>query len=59
MKDRKSIKDFMLVPNLNKTIDELAVTNSVHLYGCVEEGGCHDLRRELYIEVEGQGKKKG
>ena len=44
--------------DLKKTIDQLAMANSVHWYGHVlrrEDG--HVLRRALHFEVEGQRKK--
>ena len=44
--------------DLKKTIDQLAMANSVHWYGHVlrrEDG--HVLRRSLHFEVEGQRKK--
>ena len=43
---------------INKCIDQLAVTNSVHLYGHVwnrEDG--HVLRSALDFEVESQSRK--
>ena len=45
----------MLFLGLSETIDQLAVTNSVHWYCHLlsrEDG--HVLRRALYFEVEGQ-----
>ena len=50
--------DLMLMLGLNKTIDQLAMANSVHWYGYVlrrEDG--HVLRSALDFEVGGQGKK--
>ena len=56
--DSKRSKDFMFILGLNETIDQLAVANSVRWHGHVlrkEEG--HVLRRALYFDVKGQGKK--
>ena len=56
LKDRRS-KDFMLMLDLNETINQLAMANSVHWYGDAlrrEDG--HVLRRALDFEVEGQRK---
>ena len=48
LKDRKIAEDLMLMLGLNETIDQLAMTNSICLYGhvfceggwaCVHEGG--------------------
>ena len=39
LKDRRRSTDLMLMLGLNETIDQLAMANSVHLYG-------HVLRRE-------------
>ena len=50
VKDMKRSTDLMLMLGLSKTIDKLAITNSVHLYG-------HVLIRSLDFEVEGQRKK--
>ena len=50
--------DLMFMLSLNETIGQLAIANSVHLYGHVlrrEDG--HVLRRALDFEVEGQRKK--
>ena len=58
LKDTKRAKDFLFMLGLNKTIDQLAMANSVHWYGHVlrrEDG--HVLRRALDFEVEGQRKK--
>ena len=58
LKDKKRSKDLMLMLGLNETMDQLAMTNSVCLYGHVfqrEDG--HVLRRALDFEVEGQRKK--
>ena len=59
LRQRKRSKDLMLMLGLNETIDQLAMTNSVHWYG-------HVLRREddrvkrrpLDFEAEGQRKKR-
>ena len=56
--DRKTSTDLMLMLCLKKTIDQLAIANSVRWYGHVlrrEDG--HVLRRALDFGVEGQGKK--
>ena len=58
LKDRKSSRDLILMFSLNETIDQLAMTNSIHWHG-------HVLRREnsrvfkmvLKFVVEGQRKK--
>ena len=58
LKDRKRSKDFILMLSLNEALDQLAMTNSVCLYGHVlrrEDG--HVLRRALDFEVVGQRKK--
>ena len=58
LKDRKRSIDLMFMLCLSETIDQLAMANSVHLYGHVlrrEDG--HVWRRALYVEVEGQRKK--
>ena len=34
------VKDFVQMFGLDETIDQLAVTNSVCQYCCVEDGGC-------------------
>ena len=51
-KDRKKSKDFMPMLGLNETIDQLAMANSVHLYGHVLRGedGCV-LRMALDLEI--------
>ena len=51
-------KDIQMMLDLNETIDQLAMANSVRWYGHVlrrEDG--HVLRRALDFEVEGQRKK--
>ena len=56
--DIERFTDLISMLDLNETIDQLAVTNSVRWYGHVlrrEDG--HFLRMVLYFEVEGQGKK--
>ena len=56
--DRKGSTNFIIMLGLNKTIDQLAMANSVRWHGHVlriEEG--HIMRRALYFEVEGQTKK--
>ena len=40
----------MLILGLNETMDQLAITSSLHWY-------CHVLRMALKFEVEGQRKK--
>ena len=57
LKDRKRSTDLMFMPGLKKTIDQLAMANSVCWYGhvlMIEDG--HVLRT-LDFEVEGQRKK--
>ena len=59
LKDRKRVKDLMLMLGLNEAVDQLVVTNNVCLYGHVlrrEDG--HVLRRALGFEVDGQRKKR-
>ena len=49
LKDRKRSMDLMFMLDLNKTIEQLAVSNSIRCYGHVlrrEDG--HDLRRALH-----------
>ena len=58
LKDRKRSTDMMFMLGMSKSIDELAIANSVRWYGHVlrrEEG--HALRMALDFEVEGQRKK--
>ena len=48
----------MLMLGLNKTIDQLAMANSVHWYGHVlRRQDDHVLRSALHFEFEGQRKK--
>ena len=57
--NKKEIKDLMLVLDLNETIDQLVMANSICWNGHVlrrEDG--HLLRRALGIEAEGQRKAK-
>ena len=56
-RDRKRSTDWMFMLGLSETIDRLAMTNSVHWYGCV-------LRREdglvlLDFEAEEDKGRKG
>ena len=58
LKDRKRYTDLLFILDLKKTVDQLAMANSVHWYGHVlsrEDG--HILRRAFDFEREGQGKK--
>ena len=58
VKDRKRSTDLMFMLGVNKTLDQLAMANSVCWYGHVlrrEDG--HVLRRALYSEVDIQRKK--
>ena len=58
LKGRKISADLMLMMDLNETIDQLAMANSVCWCSHVlwrEDG--HVLRRALDVEVEGQRKK--
>ena len=58
LEDRKRSADLMFMLDLNETIDQFAMANSVCWYGYVlrrEDG--HVLRRALDFEVEGQRKK--
>ena len=53
LKDIKIAKNLMM--GLNETIDQLAISNSVHWYGHVlKREDYHVLRRAVDIEVEGQ-----
>ena len=56
---KKRSMELMPMLDLNETIDQLAMVNSVHWYGQVlrRENG-HVLRRALDFEVEGQRKKE-
>ena len=56
-KDRKRSTDLMFMLGLKKTIDKLAMANSVRWYGHVlrKEDG-HVLGRALHFEVEGRRK---
>ena len=50
----------MLILGLNKTIDQLAMEDSVYWYGhMLRRDGGHALRRALHFEVEGRRKKGG
>ena len=65
-KDTKGAKDVLLMLDMNETIDQMAMANSVRWYGHVlrregghvmrKEGG-HVLRMVLDFEVKGQRKK--
>ena len=58
LKDRKRYTYLMFMLGLNKTIDQLAMANSICLYGHVlriENG--HILRRAIDFEVESQRMK--
>ena len=53
-------KDLVLMLDLNETMDQLDMANSVRWYGYVsrrEDGQV--LRRTLDFEVEGEGRKAG
>ena len=55
---QKISADLILMLNLNETINQLAMANSVHWYGHVlrrEDG--YVLRRALVFAVDGQRKK--
>ena len=57
-KDRKRSTDLMLMQDLNETIDQLAMANSVRWYGdglSREDGNV--LRRALHFEAEHQREK--
>ena len=57
-KEKKRPKDLMMTLGLNKTIDQLAMANSVCWHGQVlrrKDG--HDRRRALNFEDEGRMKK--
>ena len=59
LKDRKRSTDLMVMLGWKKTIDQLAISNSVHWHGHVlrrEDG--HILRKALDLEAEGQRKKE-
>ena len=56
--DRKTSTDLMFMLGLNKAIDQLAMSNSVHWYGQVlRRVDGHALGRALYFEVEVHRKK--
>ena len=58
LKGKKRSMDLMFMLGLNETIDQLAMANSVHLYGHVlrrEDG--HVLRRAFDFGFEGQRRK--
>ena len=58
LKDRKRAKDLMLRLGLNKTIDQLAMANSVHWHGHVlRREDSQDLRKALDFEVDSQRMK--
>ena len=58
LKDRKRSADLMLMLGLNQTIDQLAMANSVRLYGHVfKRENSHVLRSALDFEVEVQWKR--
>ena len=57
LKDRKIYMDMMIMLVLNKTIDHLAMANSVRWYGHVlKREDDHALKIVLDFEVEGQRK---
>ena len=58
LKERKRAKDFKLSLNLNETIDQSAMANSVCWYGHVlrKEDG-HVLKRALVFGAESQRKQ--
>ena len=58
LKDRKRSMNLMLMLVLNETMDQLAMANSDRWHGHVlrrEDG--HVMKKALYFEVEGKGKK--
>ena len=58
LKEGERSTDLMLMCSFNETMDQLAMTSSVHRYGHVlrrEDG--HVLRRALEYEFEGERKK--
>ena len=56
--DRIRARDLMLMLDSDETMGQLAMANSVHLYGHVlRTEDHHDLRRALDFEVEGQREK--
>ena len=58
-KDRKRSMDLMLMLDLNETMDQLVMANSVHWHGHVlRRANGHVLRRALDFEVECQRKKE-
>ena len=58
LKDRKTSMGLMFMLALNKTVDQLAMTDSVHWYGHVLRRDGHILRRALDFEVDGQRTKR-
>ena len=57
LKDRKRSTDLMCMLGLNKTIDQLAMANSVRWYAHMLREDGHVLGRSLDFEAEGQRKK--
>ena len=55
--DRNRARDVRFMLCLSKTIDQLAMANSVCRYGYVLREDCHVLRRALNLEIEGERKK--
>ena len=59
LKDRKKLKDLMLMLGLNQGRDQLAMANSVCCYGHIlRMEDVHVFRRALDFEVDGQIKKE-
>ena len=58
LKGRKRSTDLMFMLGLKKTMDQLAMANSVRWYGLVlRRDDSHVLKRALDFEVEGRGNK--
>ena len=59
LRNRKRAKDLMLMFSLSHTTDQLAITNSVHLYGHVlRREDVHVMRMALVFEAESRRKKR-
>ena len=59
LKNREISKDLMFMLSLSETMDQLAMTISVHWYGHVlRRADGHFLEMALYFHIE-SGRKKG
>ena len=59
LKDRKGSMDLMYILSLNETIDQLAMTNSVHWYGYVLTEHIGRLARMSVLDTEVDGSNPG